>query len=33
MKFRNQSFLNAAVALSILGLGGCLAIYSARSFG
>ena len=33
MKPRNQSFLNAALGLSILGLGGCLAIYSARSFG
>lgn len=33
MKLRSQSFLNAAIALSVLGLGGCLAIYSARSFG
>ena len=33
MKFRNQSFLNTAIGLSVLGLGGCLAIYSARSFG
>ena len=33
MKLRNQSFLNTALGLSILGLGGCLAIYSARSFG
>ena len=33
MKFGNPTFLTGAIGLTILGLGGCLAIYSARSFG
>lgn len=33
MKRREQSYLNAALGLTILGLGGCLSIYNAQALG
>ena len=33
MKRQEQSYLNAALGLTILGLGGCLSIYNAQALG